>query len=206
MDPTTDDRLRSVVLVGVTVAALVAGGWWWRAAAPTPAASSARPPAATPSVEPTVSSLERLLPSTEPDDSVTFRVDPETGEVLEIRRPTRTFDPQVGATLGTGDAPGDLPVFEGTIWRQQGELIPGQDVTRQSTNDGARYLLQYRCTRPGAMMVTSTGAAIAGPSHIDCDGTMATAEVLPAGGPIRVSLTALGDHPIDAEAQLFVMP
>ncbi|MET7668406.1 hypothetical protein [Micromonospora luteifusca] len=207
MDPTTDDRLRSVVLVGVTVAALVAGGWWWRAAAPTPAASSARPPAATPSVAPTVSSsLERLLPSSEPDDSVTFRVDPETGEVLEIKRPTRTFDPQVGATLGTGDAPGDLPVFEGTIWRQQGELIPGQDVTRQSTNDGARYLLQYRCTRPGAMMVTSTGAAIAGPSHIDCDGTMATAEVLPAGGPIRVSLTALGDHPIDAEAQLIVMP
>ncbi|GGO12547.1 hypothetical protein GCM10011576_21980 [Micromonospora parathelypteridis] len=181
--------------------ALAVGGWWWRAAAPTPAASSARPPAATPIVEPTVSSaLERVLASSGPDASVTLRVNPETGEVIEFeRRPT-------SLTLGTGDAPGDLPDLEETIWRQQGEIVPGQDVTRQSTDDGARYLLQYRCTRPGTLMVTSTGAEIAGPSHIDCDGTMAAAEVLPAGGPIRVTLSAVGDQPIDAEAQLVAVP
>ncbi|MGC4747746.1 hypothetical protein ACLQ28_19130 [Micromonospora sp. DT201] len=205
MDPTADDRLRSAVLFGAAVAVLVVGGWWWRAAAPTPAASSARPPATTPSVEPSVepsvsTALERALVLSGPDgSSVTFRVDPETGEALEVRRPT-------SPTLGAGDAPGDLPDFEETIWRHQGELIPGQDVTRQSTNDGARYLLQYRCTRPGAMMVTSTGAEIVGPSRIDCDGTTTLAEVTPTGGLIRVSLSAVGDKPIDAEAQLFVEP
>ncbi|MEV1318605.1 hypothetical protein AB0J14_21270 [Micromonospora arborensis] len=201
MDPTADDRLRSAVLFGAAVAVLAVGGWWWRAAAPTPAASSARPPAASPSVEPTVSTpLERALALSEPDASVTFRMDPETGEVTEVkRRPT-------SLPLGTGDVPGDLPVFEGTIWRQQGELVPGQDVTRQSANDGGRYQLQYRCTRPGAMMVTSTGAEILGPARIDCDGATTLAQVAPTGGPIRVSLSAVGDKPIDAEAQLFAEP
>lgn len=131
---------------------------------------------------------------------MTFRMDPETGEVTEVkRRPT-------SLPLGTGDVPGDLPVFEGTIWRQQGELVPGQDVTRQSANDGGRYQLQYRCTRPGAMMVTSTGAEILGPARIDCDGATTLAQVAPTGGPIRVSLSAVGDKPIDAEAQLFAEP
>ncbi|MFG1870086.1 hypothetical protein [Micromonospora arborensis] len=201
MDPTADERLRSAVMFGAAVAVLAVGGWWWRAAAPTSAASSARPPAAEPSVEPSVSTaLERALVSSEPDgSSVTFRVDPETGEVVELRRPT-------SLSLGAEDAPGDLPVFEGTIWRQQGELVPGQDVTRQSANDGGRYQLQYRCTRPGAMMVTSTGAEILGPSRIDCDGGATLAEVAPTGGPIRVSLSAVGDKPVDAEAQLFAAP
>ncbi|WFE51419.1 hypothetical protein [Micromonospora sp. WMMD1155] len=198
MDPTADDRLRSAVLFGAAVAVLAVAGWWWRAAAPTPAASSARPPAAPPSVEPTVSTaLERLLASSGPDASVTFRVDAETGEVVELeRRPTGP----------TGDAPGDLPVFEETIWRHQGEITPGRDVTRQSTNDGRPYLLQYRCTRPGTMVVTSTGAVIEGPSRIDCDGATTLAQVAPTGGPIRVTLSAVGDRPIDAEAQLFAGP
>ncbi|MFG1652833.1 hypothetical protein ACGFIE_23165 [Micromonospora sp. NPDC049275] len=201
-----DDRLRSAVLAGVAVAALAVGGWWWRAAAPETTAGSARP-AATPSTGPSVSTaLERLVASGVPEGRVTFRVDPESGDVVEFeRRPA--IDPQTRETLGSEDAPGDLPVFLSTIWREQREVVPGEDVTRQATDDGgAHYVLQYRCTRPGMLAVTSTGAEIAGPARIDCDGAVATADVLPGSGPFRVSLSAVGDQPIDVEAQLVSTP
>ncbi|MEU4336398.1 hypothetical protein AB0F59_17500 [Micromonospora lupini] len=202
-----DDRLRSAVLAGVAVTALAVGGWWWRAAAPETAAGSTGLPTVTPSVGPSVSTaLERLLASGVPEDRVTVRMNPETGEVVEFERRS-AVDPQTGETLGSEDAPGDLPVFRETIWREQRELTPGEGVTRQATDDGgAHYVLQYRCTRPGMLAVTSTGAEIAGPPRIDCDGTVATAEVRPGSGPFLVSLSAVGDQPIDVEAQLVSTP
>lgn len=200
-----DDRLRSAVLAGVAVAALAVGGWWWRAAAPETTAGSARPEA-TPSTGPSVSTaLERLVAAGVPEERVTFRVDPESGEAVEVeRRPA--IDPQSSRTLGSEDAPGDLPVFLSTIWREQRELAPGEDVTRQASNDGSHYVLQYRCTRPGTLAVAGTGAEIAGPARIDCDGAVATADVLPGNGPFRVSLSAVSDQPIDVEAQLVATP
>ncbi|SCE89509.1 hypothetical protein GA0070607_2927 [Micromonospora coriariae] len=218
MDAAADDRLRSAALVGVALAALAVGGWWWRAAAPVSTAGSAGPSAATPTVGPTVSTaLERAMVAAPPDARVTVRLDSETGEVIERQSSSGvSIDPATGMVGTVDGVPGELfsqpdpsgglPLFKETIWREERELTPGQGVTRQSTDDGSRYLLQYRCTRPGTMVVTSTGAAIAGRPRIDCDGTMASAEVLTGGGRFRVSLSAVGDGPIDVQVQLVALP
>ncbi|MEU5913413.1 hypothetical protein [Micromonospora sp. NPDC047527] len=214
MDAEVGHRLRSAVLAGVVVAALVVGGWWWRAAAPHPTEGSARPSTAEPSEQPTVSTaLERVLASGAPDGPVRVRIDPETGEVSEVQtRPRVVIDPATGmitdveGTPGDSFRSGDLPMFKATIWRERKELTSGRGVTRQSADDGVRHLLQYRCTRPGTLVVAVTGADMTGPSRIDCDGTIATAEVFPTGGPIRVSLSTAGERPIDVQAQLVALP
>ncbi|MGC4836427.1 hypothetical protein ACLQ3D_18205 [Micromonospora vinacea] len=214
MDVTADDRLRSVVLFGAAVAVLVAGGWWWRAAAPASTAGTAVPSAAAvPSVGPSISTpMERLLAEEEPDERVTVRMDPNTGEVLRVRKDSHVvLDPATGSITDIEGDPavlfpaGELPSFQMTIWREERELAPGQDVTRQASDDGSRYLLQYRCTRPGTLAVTSDEAKINGQPRIDCDGTVANAEVLPGGGPFRVSLSAV-DRPIVIQAQLVALP
>ncbi|MCG5437386.1 hypothetical protein [Micromonospora foliorum] len=214
MDATADDRLRSVVLFGAAVAVLVVGAGWWRAAAPASTAGAAVPSAAAvPSVGPSVSTpMERLLAVEEPDERVTVRMDPNTGEVLRVRSDSRVvIDPATGSITDIEGDPavlfpaGDLPSFQETIWREERDLAPGQGLTRQAGNDGARYLLQYRCTRAGALAVTSTEAKINGPARIDCDGTIAHADVLPGGGPFRLSLSAV-DRPIDIQAQLVALP
>lgn len=211
---TADDRLRSVVLFGAAVAVLVAGGWWWRAAAPASTAGTAVPSAAAvPSVGPSISTpMERLLAEEEPDERVTVRMDPNTGEVLRVRKDSHVvLDPATGSITDIEGDPavlfpaGELPSFQMTIWREERELAPGQDVTRQASDDGSRYLLQYRCTRPGTLAVTSDEAKINGQPRIDCDGTVANAEVLPGGGPFRVSLSAV-DRPIVIQAQLVALP
>lgn len=211
---TSDDRLRSVVLFGAAVAVLVAGGWWWRAAAPASTAGTAVPSAAAvPSVGPSISTpMERLLAEEEPDERVTVRLDPNTGEVLRVRKGSHVvLDPATGSITDIEGDPavlfpaGELPSFQMTIWREERELAPGQDVTRQASDDGSRYLLQYRCTRPGTLAVTSDEAKINGQPRIDCDGTVANAEVLPGGGPFRVSLSAV-DRPIVIQAQLVALP
>ncbi|MEU7927288.1 hypothetical protein [Micromonospora sp. NPDC049107] len=211
MDAGADDRLRSAVLVGAALAALAVGGWWWHAAAPAPVAG----PVSSPVVAPSVSTeLERILTRIEPGErGVTVRIDPETGEAVRVGGNSRiAIDAETGATADVdGDVgilvPGsDLPSFRNTIWREQRELAPGEERTRQASDDGSRFLLQYRCTRPGTLAVTSTGAEIAGPPRIDCDGTLASARLLPGGGPFRVSLSAVGDQPIDVEAQLVALP
>ncbi|MET8356787.1 hypothetical protein [Micromonospora sp. NPDC005171] len=214
MDVTSDDRLRSVVLFGAAVAVLVVGAWWWRAAAPASTAGTAGPSAVVPSAGPSVSTpIERFILPEEPDERVTIRMDPNTGEVLRVRSGSRVvLDPATGSITDIEGDPavlfpaGDLPSFQETIWREERELAPGQGLTRQAGDDGGgRYLLQYRCTRPGTMAVTSTGAEIVGQPRIDCDGTVANAEVLPGGGPFRVSLSAV-DRPIDIQAQLVALP
>jgi len=215
VDATADDRLRSVMLFGAAAAVLVVGGWWWRAAAPVSTAGTAVPSAAAvPSVGPSVSTpLERLIAAeAEPEERITARMDPDTGEVIRVRGgPHAVIDPATGSITDIeGDpaalfAPGDLPPFKETIWREERDLAPGQEVTREAGNHGARYLLQYKCTRPGTMAVTSDEAKINGPLRIDCDGMTAHAEVLPFGGPFRVSLSAV-DRPIDIQAQLVALP
>ncbi|MEU4551562.1 hypothetical protein EV382_4771 [Micromonospora violae] len=211
MDATADDRLRSAVLCGAAVVVLAVGGWWWRSAAPASTTGSAASPS--PSAEQSVSTpIERVLARAEPNERVTIRVDSETGEVTRVRRgPTAVLDPATGLIADIEGDPdvlfptGDLPSFHETIWREGRSLDPGQGLTRQAGNGGARYLLQYRCTRPGTMVVTSTGAEIAGPPRVDCDGMIANAEVLPGAGPFRVSLSAV-DGPIDVQAQLVALP
>ncbi|MFG1881227.1 hypothetical protein [Micromonospora sp. NPDC049102] len=209
MDAAVDDRLRSAVLVGVALAALALGGWWWRAAAPAPVAGPVGRPVVAPSVS---TELERIVASGVPEERVTVWVDPQTGEAVRVGGDRgRVIELGTDASADNGAegvlVPGsDLPSFRDTIWREQRELAPGEERTRQASDDGARYLLQYRCTRPGTLAVTSTGAEIVGPPRIDCDGTLASAQVLPGGGPFRVSLSAVGDRPIDVQAQLVALP
>ncbi|MET8257615.1 hypothetical protein [Micromonospora sp. NPDC005205] len=213
MDVTADDRLRSVVLFGAAAAALFVGGWWWHSAAPSSTPGAAASPTATPSAERSVSTpLERLIAAEEPEARITARMDPDTGEVIRVESsPRAVIDLDTGSIVDIEGDPallfpsGDLPSFNETIWREERELAPGQGLTRQASDSGARYLLQYRCTRPGALVLTSTGADVVGQLRIDCDGAIANAEVLPGSGPFRLSLSA-GDRPIDIQAQLVALP
>ncbi|MEH1027940.1 hypothetical protein ACWD6L_10575 [Micromonospora profundi] len=213
MDAGADDRLGSAVLAGVAVAALVVGGWWWRATAPEPTAGPARP-TAEPSAEPSVSTvMERVVASGMADGPVRVRIDPETGEVSEAQTRSRVvIDPATGMIVDIDGPPGDsfgtgdLPLFKETVWRERRELTPGEAVIRQSADNGARHLLQVRCTRLGSLAVKVTGARLAGSPRIDCDGTIATAVVLPDGGRIRVSLVSTAGQPVDVQAQLVTVP
>lgn len=213
MDTTADDRLRSAALVGAAVAVLAVGGWWWQAAAPAPTARSAAPSETVPSVGPSVSTpLERALFGWVPGERMTVRVD-DSGEMVSIPDGVRTeIDPETGTIVNIdGDLAafffeGDLPSFRDTVWQERAALAPGQGVVRQASGDSGRHLLQYRCTRPGAMRVSVSGAGLAGPSQIDCDGTVASAEVLAHGRPFRVSLSATGEREIDVQAQLVLLP
>ncbi|MET8349644.1 MULTISPECIES: hypothetical protein [unclassified Micromonospora] len=208
MDAAADDRLRSAALVGVALAALAVGGWWWRAAAPAATAQ----PAPTPTVRPDEIGPGSGTPSGVPDvrrtvqldseTSVIARegetssvwIDPETGRITDLDGPADEF-------VSQGDPADGLPGFSATIWRERATLTPGKSVIREASGDGGRYLLQYRCTRPGGMLVVVTGARLTGPSRIDCDGALNMADVDAIGGPIRVSLSTAGEEPVDVEAQ-----
>jgi hypothetical protein len=214
MDAGADDRVRSAVLVGVALAALAVGGWWWRAAAPAPTAG----PAASPSPVPTVATaLDRAALLAEPDERVTVRLDSETGEVLGVDgRAGVTIDQETGMVTDVDGVPGEmfydpdatggLPRFPVTSWRVQATVTPTTGITRQSAGNDARYLLQYRCTRPGEMRVRLSGAQISGPDQIFCGGVTTTAELSGTGGPIQVTLTVVDAQSIDVEAQLVELP
>ncbi|WP_406073267.1 hypothetical protein [Micromonospora sp. NBC_01638] len=206
MDATADDRLRSAVLFGAAVAALTVGGWWWHAAAPASTVGSAAfSAAASPTVGPSVSTaLDRAL------------VVRAAGERLTIVGPTEMVRTEIDSATGMitdieGDPSwlffqGELPSFRETIWREQTALVPGERVVRQAAGSDSRQLLQYRCTRPGTLLVTIFGADLSGPSEIDCDGMTTSAEVFSHGRPFRVSLATAAEREIDVEAQLVTLP
>ncbi|MEU7754552.1 hypothetical protein [Micromonospora sp. NPDC049171] len=210
MDAMADERLRSAVLFGATVAVLVAGGWWWRSAAPSPVAGPAGA-TATPAVGPSVSTpLDRALVR---GGELTARVDGETGAAVRaVDAPRAVIDPANGTIIDIEGDPswlffrGELPSFRETIWRERTVLAPGQRVVRQAGGGDSRYLLQYRCTRPGTLSVTVFDGELAGPSEIDCDGTITTTEVLSHGRPFRVALSTVGVREIDVEAQVVGLP
>ncbi|MFF0150848.1 hypothetical protein [Micromonospora sp. NPDC005203] len=210
MDATAEGRLRSTVLFGATVAVLVAGGWWWRSAAPSPLAGPAGA-ATAPAVGPSVSTpLDLPLVR---GGGLTARVDGETGAVVRaVDIPRAVLDPASGEIIDIEGDPswlffqGELPSFRETIWQERAVLVPRQRIVRQAGGGDSRYLLQYRCTRPGTLSVTVFEAESAGPSEIDCDGVITSAEVLSGGRPFRVTLSTGGVHEIDIEAQLVGLP
>ncbi|MGC4811363.1 hypothetical protein ACLQ29_12645 [Micromonospora sp. DT228] len=210
MGATVDERLRSAVLFGATVAVLVAGGWWWRSAAPSPVSPPAGATVA-PAVGPSVSTpLDRALVR---GGELTARVGGETGAVVRaVDVPRAVIDPASGEITDIEGDPswlffqGELPAFRETIWQERAVLVPRQRVVRQAGGGDSRYLLQYRCTRLGTLSVTVFEAESAGPSEIDCDGTITSAEVFSHGRPFRVSLSTVGVREIDFEAQLVGLP
>ncbi|MDG4806593.1 hypothetical protein O7634_07465 [Micromonospora sp. WMMD1120] len=209
MDATVDDRLRSVVLYGVAALALAVGGWWWRAAAPAPTAGPVGASTAAPSVGRSVSTeldRARALLTAAPGERLRVRVD-AAGEMVRTE-----VDPATGMITDIEGDPtwlvfeGELPVFRETIWREQVTVVPGQQVVFDGSGSDPRQVLQYRCTRPGTLVVTVTGAELNGPSEIDCDGVTSSGVVFAHGRPFRVTLSAGGTRVIDVEAQLVTLP
>ncbi|MBM0275647.1 hypothetical protein [Micromonospora tarensis] len=207
MDVTADDRLRSVVLYGAAVIVLAVGGWWWRAAAPAPTAGPVAASTASSTVRPSVSTeLDRALTAGAPAERLRMQVD-GTGAIVRAE-----IDPATGQITDIEGDPswlffqGELPAFRETIWREQTTIVPGQRVVREASGGEPRQVLQYRCTRPGTLLVTVAEAELAGPSEIDCDGMTTSAQVLAHGRPFRVSLSTVGVREIDVEAQLVTLP
>ncbi|MEU4644233.1 hypothetical protein [Micromonospora sp. NPDC023814] len=213
------DRLRAAVLAGSALTALVAGGWWWQAGAPaTGPVAGAPPPSAQSrsgyvpgSSDAIVSSRVALdgqevvsvwsLPG-DRDGGATFRVDPRTGAAFRVDSGGR-------AGVRVDPEPRRLGRLPNTIWRERATL--GREngrVVKQAAGEAAtRFLLEYRCTGPGELLVVleRIRAAVPFPT-VGCDGSVVSIELTAVGGPFRVSLSTADAEPLRVEAQLVGLP
>ncbi|MEU1754666.1 hypothetical protein ABZ436_18635 [Micromonospora matsumotoense] len=180
-----NDRLRGAVLAGAALLALVAGGWWWSATAPAtgPAGMLATPP-----------------PGPSTGAEATRRVvvfDVRTGRVLESTElPGVSGDPDVG-----------LPTFTDTWWRERMTLVAGRSpVRRESPADGARHLLQYRCSGDGTLLVSILHDDPPLQRRTACDGELVAWELTGPDGRTRLEFSAVGPGSVELEAQVVVVP
>ncbi|MFI7647600.1 hypothetical protein ACIBTZ_16175 [Micromonospora sp. NPDC049460] len=231
------DRLRAAVLAGSALTALVAGGWWWQTSAPVtgPAAGAPAPSAQSRYVpgngDAIVSSMVTVdgeggvsvwaLPG-DRDGGATVQVDPRTGAAFRVEPRTGAafrVDPLTGAAFRVDsggragvrvdpEAPrlGRLP---NTIWRERATL--GREngrVVKQAAGEAAtRFLLEYRCTGPGELLVVLERVRAAVPvPMVGCDGSVVSIELTAAGGPFRVSLSTADAEPLRVDAQLVGLP
>ncbi|MEH1055787.1 hypothetical protein V6U89_11320 [Micromonospora sp. CPCC 206171] len=207
MDDRLDDRLRGGLLAAAALLAVTAGGWWWWAEAPaigprTVAVSASAPPrGVVPSRSP--QTLNEAL-AAHPDAAVRVRLD-RSGRVIEA-----TELPGEGSDLA-------LPRFTDTLWREHLTLIPGQEpVRRESLADGARHLLQYRCTGPGELLVSIIQGPTMNTAQSTCDGVLGELDLphpmepeflMPEQlAPTRIELSAVGPRPVEVAAQLVALP
>ncbi|WP_446211686.1 hypothetical protein [Micromonospora sp. IBSANI012] len=208
MDEGADDRLRGGLLAAATLLAVaVGGGWWWANSPATgpagvPVGVGAAPRGVVPSRSP--ETLDEVL-AANPGTAVRVHIDAETGRVIE-------------ATELPGEA-GDLalPGFTDTLWREHMTLTPGgEPVRRESLVDGARQLLQYRCTGPGDLLISIIRGPNMVTSQTTCDGELGELELpepmepgdAPPEQPLlnRVEFSAAGPQPVRVEAQLVAVP
>ncbi|MEU5949853.1 hypothetical protein ABZ793_30470 [Micromonospora sp. NPDC047465] len=222
-------RLRAAVLAGSALTALVAGGWWWQTGAPAtgPAAGAPAPSAQSRSGyvpgtgDPIVSSRVTVdgegvvsvwsLPG-DSDGGATVGVDPRTGAAFRVDPLTgAAFRVDSGGRAGVRVDPearrlGRLP---NTIWRERATLgRENSRVVKQAAGEAAtRFLLQYRCTGPGELLVVleRIRAAVPFPT-VGCDGTVVSIELTAVGGPFRVSLSTADAEPLRVDAQLVGLP
>ncbi|WFE32492.1 hypothetical protein [Micromonospora sp. WMMD975] len=195
----SEERIRRVLLAGLTVLALAFGAWWWRFTAPAVDPVTGRPA----------------------DDIVHSRVDLDaaTGEVLP-GRPAGS-DPLVGVVpraVRDGSDPDRSVVIRvnpdgaarpvrvsHVVWRETSELpADGQPVVRQVTpSPGDTYQLSVGCSGGGAVMMRLTGADSDDLERVhDCDGTFDVFFVEGAGGRVRVWFAALRGEPrLDARLE-----
>ncbi|MGW4294553.1 hypothetical protein ACWEH1_16075 [Micromonospora chersina] len=194
-----DERIRSVLLAGLTVTALAAGAGWWRAAAP----ELGRPaPAPTPSTGAFLAPGVRVNPTGSPV-GLSVVVDARTGRVLEQTE----VDPD--APVVTHEEPGAATwrgevLFE--VWRERSRLMPdGTPVTRRANaSDGNRFLLTVGCSGAGAVVVGFTGSSDDGTEQVLSCGEPSAASLVvvsSTGGPLLVRLAALRE-PVDLDARL----
>ncbi|MEU5937648.1 hypothetical protein ABZ807_00445 [Micromonospora sp. NPDC047548] len=197
MGDDTGDRLRGGVLAGAALLALVAGGWWWRANAPATgpdrAAGASRPspsPDRSPS-DPRRALEEALVAS--PGTTVRVRIDSETGRIIDA-----TGMPGDDSEVG-------LPLFADTLWRERLTLVPGgEPVRRDSIADGARHMVQYRCTGDGELLISIVHAPSTDTSRTTCDGELGSLELPDPEASTRIDLSAVAGR-IEVEAQLVVL-
>ncbi|MGR6322519.1 hypothetical protein Q2K19_13000 [Micromonospora soli] len=175
----TDDRVRTALLAGLTVAALAAGGWWWRAAAPATGPVGARPsPSAAEPTEPIVGQV--------------FQVDPSTGQVV-----SEALDGQAGP------APGETLISH-VVWEDRSHLGAGDDplVRQTDPSAGERFLLTVGCTGAGTLRVAWSGAEEDGPGLVtSCSSPRTTQPITAQGGPLQTRFT-VSDGAVDLDARL----
>ncbi|MFU8874926.1 hypothetical protein [Micromonospora sp. SL4-19] len=178
-----EDRVRGVLLAGLTVAALALGGWWWREAAP-----DFGPVVPTPSpslVEPTDQPLGQVV-----------YIDPATGQVVD--------GPETGLedTVILHQAPDAPGPAERTIWVDRSHLGADDDplVRQAQAASGERYLLTLACTGPGQLAVEHFGAREEGSEAvIPCSASPTAVTLTASGGPLLVRFTAsIGEIDLDA--------
>ncbi|MEV0805585.1 hypothetical protein [Micromonospora sp. NPDC050200] len=196
MGDRADDRLRGGVLAVAALLALAAGGGWWRATAPAtgphPVAVGTSPRGVGPSGPP--ENLDEVL-AADPGTAVRVVIDAETGRVLE-----RTELPGDGHAVR-------LPRFTDTLWRERLTLTPGQrPVRRESLADGARHLLQYRCTGRGELLISIVHGSYRDTGRTTCDGELIGLELPDPLAPTRIEFSAVAPGPVEAEAQLVTVP
>ncbi|MEU4478190.1 hypothetical protein AB0F68_09045 [Micromonospora sp. NPDC023966] len=195
-----DERMRSAVLAGLTVAALAAGAGWWRAAAPE--LGRAAP-------DPAPSTAAFLEPGIRVDAGgprLRAVVDPQTGQVLDqVVLPGPEADPDEPLVIHEEpDGVVRQRAVRYEVWREKSRLTPGgAPVTRRANaSDGSRFLLTVGCSGPGTVAVGFTGSnADESERVVSCDGRTDVTVLDGSGGPLLVRFVALGDR-VDLDARL----
>lgn len=198
-----DERIRRVLLVGLTVTALAAGAGWWRAASPALGRTGPRP---APSTGAFLQPGYRVDPSGAPV-RLQAVVDAQTGRVLDqvvLSGPEADPDAPVVIHEGPGGVARREVSYE--VWRERSRLMPdGAPVTRRANaSDGNRFLLTVSCSGAGAVAVGFTGSSDDGTEQVlSCGGpAAASVSVVGAnGGPLLVRFVALRDQ-VDLDARL----
>ncbi|QGN46506.1 hypothetical protein ACN26Y_09515 [Micromonospora sp. WMMD558] len=188
-------RLRGAVLAVAALALLAAGGAWWTARAPALAATAAGDGSRTAAGPPGRSVI------LDPRTGIPLPVaDPATGRLAPPGWPR----PTPGTVVERVDDP--LPSAD-VVWRGRATITPDNGLIRRSyARDGDRYLLQFRCTGPGELLIVIDGARYAGPLTSGCGGPVTTAtEVTGVGGPVQISLSTVNEQPVRVEAQLVAL-
>ncbi|MGY0005186.1 hypothetical protein [Micromonospora sp. I033] len=179
----SDERIRSALLAGLTVAALAVGAGWWRAAAPA---------LGRPEPEPTPSTGAFLEPG--------YRVvDPRTGQVL----PGPEADPDEAVVIHQEPGDSTVTVVSDVLWHDGSHLRPGELVERQVASSAAdRYVLTVGCTGGGALTVRWSGAEEDGEDlTMGCASGPVIRLLTADGGPLLVRFTVTGAE-VDLDARL----
>ncbi|MFR9776652.1 hypothetical protein ACL02O_11420 [Micromonospora sp. MS34] len=191
-----DDRVRTALLVGVTVAALAVGAWWWRDAAPVLG------PTGGPSPSPSGAAF--LQPGVRLVDPVTGQPLVEPGQPLVVHQ-------EPGEPPVIHQEPGEAPVLGGVVseeWHERSHLVPGdRPLARLSRSSGAtQYLLSIRCTGPGTVVVEFSGARYdPSPHNVRCAQSSETVAVEASGRPLLVRFAAV-EGELDLDARLSALP
>ncbi|SCG75726.1 hypothetical protein [Micromonospora humi] len=194
----SEERIRSAMLVGLTVLALTLGAWWWRSTAPWLGATGGS------TTEDLVRSrveVEGAVGEAPPAgrDPAVVAVDPDTGEVGP--GPDRSVIIHV-------DPDGSTRPLEVShvVWRETSRLTPGAPaVVRQANpSSGDTYRLSVRCSGAGAAVALRVAGAGAGDTErvLSCGSRLDIPLLEGSGAPVLVRFEPLrGEAELDARLE-----